>query len=341
MEKWKTDGRPLVSVVCVTYNHERYIRDAIEGFLMQKTDFPFEIIIHDDASTDATPEIIAEYAGAYPEIVRPVFQSVNQHSRDRNCFLIASSHAKGEYIALCEGDDYWTDPEKLQIQISAMRNHPHCGISFHSAVMNYGEGTTRELFCRHASRNRVYTTRYIILRGGAFMPSSSICLRRQSMAVMLEPRDNFFSTFLYDYFLQVFGSLNGGALYINKEMSVYRYMSSGSWTELMTSDGDYFLNWMRTNISAIKQVDAMTGNRYSAEFCSIIRKRHGAILRSCLLPQNVRRRHFERERREAGLVNVLLWHAAYRHDAINAFLAEKLPLLRKLRSTIQNLRRAL
>jgi glycosyltransferase involved in cell wall biosynthesis len=109
---WNETDQVAVSVVCPTYNHELYIREALEGFLMQETNFPFEIIIHDDASTDSTATIIREYASKYPAIIRPIFQSENQYSKGGfKPGEYAAGFAKGEYIALCKGDDYWVDPK--------------------------------------------------------------------------------------------------------------------------------------------------------------------------------------------------------------------------------------
>jgi glycosyltransferase involved in cell wall biosynthesis len=101
---------------------------------MQKTDFPFEIIIHDDASTDATADIIREYERKYPDIIRPIYQTENQYSKGQNAVLFTFKAAKGNYIALCEGDDYWIDPLKLQKQITEMEKHPECYMSFHPGI---------------------------------------------------------------------------------------------------------------------------------------------------------------------------------------------------------------
>ena len=118
-----------VSVVCLAYNHAKYIRDALEGFVSQKTSFPFEVIVHDDASTDGTDLIIKEFQSRYPEIIKPVFQKENQYSQGvsiAQAFLYPLVH--GEYVALCEGDDYWTDPLKLQKQVEALESHPESDI---------------------------------------------------------------------------------------------------------------------------------------------------------------------------------------------------------------------
>jgi len=122
---------PIVSICCITYNHEKYIRDAIEGFLMQKTNFTFEILIHDDASTDKTAEIVREYEQKYPQLIKPIYQTENQYSKGINPgveFLFP--RARGKYIALCEGDDYWIDPLKLQKQVDFLEANPEFGLVY-------------------------------------------------------------------------------------------------------------------------------------------------------------------------------------------------------------------
>ena len=125
--------KPLVVINCITYNHERYLRDALEGFVMQKTDFPFVAIVHDDASTDGTATIVREYAEKYPDIILPIYESENQYSkRDGSLGRVmrkARNATGAKYIAMCEGDDYWTDPLKLQKQVNALEAHPECSIA--------------------------------------------------------------------------------------------------------------------------------------------------------------------------------------------------------------------
>src|SRR5690554_3017735 len=126
------DKEPLVSICCITYNHEDFIRDAIEGFLMQKTSFPIEIIIHDDASTDNTANIIEEYANKYPDLFVTILQSENQWSKGGGSIYarFVYPRARGKYIALCEGDDYWTDPLKLQKQVDFLEANPEYILCF-------------------------------------------------------------------------------------------------------------------------------------------------------------------------------------------------------------------
>lgn len=118
---------PVVSIYCLTYNHENYIRDCLESLVNQKTDFPFEVIVHDDASTDHTADIIREYEQRYPEIIRPVYQRENQYSKKINIVrTYIYPRIRGKYVAICEGDDYWTDDRKLQDQVTLLEEHPDC-----------------------------------------------------------------------------------------------------------------------------------------------------------------------------------------------------------------------
>ncbi len=128
-----SDQKPLVSVITATYNHERYIRDCLEGFLMQKTNFPVEVIIHDDASTDHTADIIREYYEKRPDLFHVIIERENQYSQHKIISIPLYKQAQGKYMAFCEGDDYWTDPLKLQKQFDFMESNPEypmCGTKF-------------------------------------------------------------------------------------------------------------------------------------------------------------------------------------------------------------------
>jgi glycosyltransferase involved in cell wall biosynthesis len=123
-------GNLLVSICCLAYNHELYIQECLDGFMMQKTNFKFEILIHDDASTDRTAEIIKIYEEKYPEILKPIYQTENQFSKKIGSITSAFNfpRVKGKYIAICEGDDYWTDPYKLQKQVDFLESNPDYGL---------------------------------------------------------------------------------------------------------------------------------------------------------------------------------------------------------------------
>ncbi len=140
---------PLVSISCITYNHESYIRECLDGFIMQKTDFLFEVLIHDDASTDKTADIIREYEAKYPDIIKPIYQTENQWSKRKGGINIRFNfnRAKGKYIAMCEGDDYWTDPLKLQKQVDFLEaNDEYSGAASKAEIyyVNTGEKHIKE-----------------------------------------------------------------------------------------------------------------------------------------------------------------------------------------------------
>ena len=126
------EQEPLVTIRCITYNHEPYIRQCLEGFVMQKTNFKFEAIVHDDASTDKTADIVREYAEKYPDIIKPIYETENQYSKKNGSLTrIMNEHTRGKYIALCEGDDYWTDPLKLQKQVDFLEANPEYVLTCH------------------------------------------------------------------------------------------------------------------------------------------------------------------------------------------------------------------
>lgn len=133
------DSLPLVSIVCITYNHEPFIRQCLDGFMMQKTNFKFEVLINDDASTDKTADIIREYETKYPDIIKSIYQTENQYSKGNHpWFDILFPITKGKYIALCEGDDYWIDPLKLQKQVDFLEKNPEYVLTSHQyAIYDY------------------------------------------------------------------------------------------------------------------------------------------------------------------------------------------------------------
>lgn len=127
MKNWKGNiNKPVVSVCCITYNHEKYIAEALDSFLMQETDFPFEVIVRDDASPDKTANIIREYEAKYPKIIKPIYEKENGYSKGIKAGAVTYKKAIGEYIAFCEGDDYWICKDKLQKQVDFLETNSEC-----------------------------------------------------------------------------------------------------------------------------------------------------------------------------------------------------------------------
>lgn len=164
MQTWQTSSKPLVSILCATYNHVEFIEDALKGFLGQVTSFPFEIVIRDDASTDGTDEILMRYAKDYPRLINLVLKSRNKYPNERPLPDLLSSSV-GEYIATCEGDDYWIDSNKLELQLQAIQDNPRVTLVSSPCIniekntiinTNPGGGTRTYLFRRFPGypRNR-------------------------------------------------------------------------------------------------------------------------------------------------------------------------------------------
>ena len=154
---------PLVTIRCITYNHEPYIRQCLEGFVMQKTNFPFEAIVHDDASTDGTAAIIREYAEKYPDIIKPIYETENQYSKhDGSLRKVMDAHMRGKYIAICEGDDYWIDPLKLQKQFDFLESHLDYGL-VHTDFNIISESNIKEYRIRRKLGERQNVLEQILL----------------------------------------------------------------------------------------------------------------------------------------------------------------------------------
>lgn len=221
---------PTVSVICHTFNHEPFIRQTLESILVQSRDFSIEIIIHDDASTDRTPQIIKEFIEDRVERFVPILQSENQFSQGRRPKRFTYPKAKGEFIALCEGDDYWTDPFKLQKQVNALRRYPNIDICVHSALqLSMRTGRAKKRF-NHGRREHIAPPAKVIARHNQFAPTASILMRRKAALAMPEwwfyespapPAGDVFIEFIVG---------RNGILYLPDAMSVYRRGTSGSHT---------------------------------------------------------------------------------------------------------------
>lgn len=158
------DNSPLVSISCITFNHAQYIRQCLDGFMMQQTNFSFEVLIHDDASTDGTTEIIKEYEAKYPDIIKPLYEEENQWVKGRRGSAVFNfPRAKGKYIAMCEGDDYWTDPLKLQKQVDFLEANPDFVMCSHK-FLNYFEKNSSYADFYSFDNNFVYDLAHFILR---------------------------------------------------------------------------------------------------------------------------------------------------------------------------------
>lgn len=212
------DEPVTVSIVVATYNHSRFILQAIEGFLMQRTNFRVEILVNDDASTDTTAVIVKGYEEKHPQLFRNFYQKENQYSKGiKPWFQVLFPAAKGKYIALCEGDDYWIDPSKLQKQIDLLEKNGDYSACFHDAIV-LKEGQEQRKYANKTKE--VFTT--VDLFDRHFIPTASIVFRNQ-----LELPSWLKNVSSGDIALLLLLSLQGNLYFINEAMSVYRQHPEG------------------------------------------------------------------------------------------------------------------
>ncbi len=208
--------KPLVSICTLTYNHAPYLRECLDSLLMQKTNFAFEILINDDKSTDETQDIIKEYQAKYPKIIKPLFQEENQYSQGKRGMdaLFVFPRAKGKYLAICEGDDYWTDELKLQKQVDFLEQNPDYTICFHDVnILNNGKFRKRNI---PRGRRKNFTIEKLLK--GSFIANVSVMYRN----VVKEYPEWYFECAFTDYPTHLLHAMQGKIHRITETMAVYR-----------------------------------------------------------------------------------------------------------------------
>ena len=268
----------MVSVICNTYNHGPYVRDALEGFVTQQTNFPFEVLVHDDASTDNTADIIREYEAKYPQIIKPIYQTENQYSQkvriDRT-FQIP--RITGKYVAVCEGDDYWTDPRKLQKQVDFLESHPDYSLCACSTVwLDMTTGKSIAL-CRTEADRDIPAEELILEKRGRIFQYATLLIR----ADLFIHRPEWMREFrVGDLPLMLHAVANGKVRMLADTMVVYRYRSSGSWTARISNDVTYKTAIMESMIHGLTAFDQATDHRFSDSISKRILSQKYLIARS-------------------------------------------------------------
>lgn len=215
---------PLVSILCLTYNQEKYIREALDSFLKQEVDFNFEILVHDDASTDGTKEILKKYKKKYPDQIRVYYEDENRYSKDDFAFindLFVNAH--GKYIAMCEGDDFWTSNQKLQKQVAYMESNPDCAVSFHSTRVFY-EDKSKPDYTLPKNSHGEFTVAELLKNN--YIHTSSVMYRNQEDYQTLDP-----DVMPGDLYLHLYHASRSRIGFIPDEMSAYRRQPGGVWWE--------------------------------------------------------------------------------------------------------------
>lgn len=211
----------MLTVCCITFNHAKYIKQCIEGLLMQKADFKYQILIHDDASTDGTQEILSDYAKENP-IITLVQQTENQYSQGKNPYIEhLIPKAEGKYLAICEGDDYWTDPYKLQKQVDFLENNPTYSMCFHSVtIVDEIKNTS---YSKEVDNSKEFPSSQILLAN--MLHTVSFVLRKDDLINSKFLADN--KTFGGDRLIVLIMSELGKLYFMKDNMAVYRIHSGG------------------------------------------------------------------------------------------------------------------
>lgn len=253
-----------VSICCITYNHKPYLRQCLEGFLMQKTTFPFEILIHDDASTDGTTDIVREYAAKYPSQIYAIIQTDNKYSTKTRAIITTYMLpvARGEYIALCEGDDYWIDPYKLQKQTNVLNRDINISLCLHPAVtIDWQEG---QKIRKAYLKSRIADPADLIRWKGQHWITGSFMYRKD----LMKNYPSFcLDCYVGDISLVYFLLTKGDVYFLNKVMSVYRKGIPGSYTQ-RAGMLDYYVQQqnLQTVINMIDGINALSDFRYDICF---------------------------------------------------------------------------
>ncbi len=257
---WKGDiSKPLVSVRCITYNHAPYIEDAIKGFLIQETDFPIEIWIHDDASTDGTREIVESYQERYPKIIKTILQDENQYSKGKRPSSFFREKVKGDYIAFCEGDDFWFDPRKLEKQVMLLSKESSVNMSFHSAVRHDEDTNLISMVGVYAENLSIVPIEDIVEKKMGQIPTASTLVKSSAYKEFVDFIASNERLAVGDIFLHFYGAKNGGALYVNEAMSFYRLHTEGSFGDRYKRSSELRFKHVSSRVESYLELEKVDG----------------------------------------------------------------------------------
>jgi glycosyltransferase involved in cell wall biosynthesis len=249
--------KPLISVFIITYNHEPYIAEAIEGVVMQKVDHPIEIIIGEDYSTDGTYAICQRYAQKYPELITLLPSARNLGMMGN--FLRTLKSCKGRYIAFCEGDDYWVDERKLQKQIDFLEANPSVVFTFHaSKIVDVRTGIFGDYYKHKDFKTGILDKGILFEKGGGSFVSPSILFKSE----ILSYPDWVTNAATGDFPLLLLGMIAGDIGYMDDPMCVVRLKTGVSWSESFTSYEKYYAYFLKED-AYLKEFNKYSGFRFN------------------------------------------------------------------------------
>ena len=258
MDLLKDNNDILVSISCITYNHAPYIRQCLDGFLMQRTNFAFEVLIHDDCSTDGTTDIIREYEKKYPDIIKPIYEEENQYQQGKPSGSVVWNfpRARGKYIAMCEGDDYWVDSLKLQKQVDFMEAHLDYSLCFHNYNQLWPDGNIVPI-SKNMTDPLNCSIKDAILSGGGYMATNSMLFRTK----YIENIPLWTTIGAVDFSLMLILFHSGKVVHLDIVGSVYRVNSIGSWSEKMNKIS-FVLQNTRNSDAILRNFNKWSNKKY-------------------------------------------------------------------------------
>ena len=266
--------RIKVSICCQVFNHEKYLRQCLESLVSQQTEFRYEIIVHDDASTDSSPMIIKEYKEKYPDLFKIILQKENQYSKGIEISReIMPLYIEGEYVAICEGDDFWTDLKKLQKQVDALEANQDCHMCVHGTeeIFENGEKTGTYYPAKEIRRETGSISSYDFLTMGknySFHTTSYMFIAKEWLQYMQNPpKFKEVCDVGDEAYMLYFGQL-GNVYYINEDMSCYRRGASSSWSSIQAESFDKQIEHYEIMVRTIEEFDKYTSGKYQ-EICEI------------------------------------------------------------------------
>lgn len=313
MKNWQGDiSEPVVSICCITYNHEQYISEAINSFLMQETDFPFEVVIGEDCSTDNTRKIVEKYKEMYPNIIKLIVSENNVGMQANGQRTMEA--CIGEYMALCEGDDYWTDKKKLQIQIDEMRKYSNISLSFHlSSTIN---NLNIQIQPKLQKRNRFYSVEEIITGDFHLVQTNTIVIKKEKIDSL--NFDLLSESPVGDVWLRINAAIPNGALFINKTMSTYRIQSENSWSSSMQEDNK-FMKFISQMMQSIDDFDQYWEFKYTKEFL-IYKNMYIDVVMKKNLSQAIKKDFINSNKDLMTINNLIKWNILYKYPNLVTFL---------------------
>ncbi len=310
-----------VSVVCLAYNHGKYIKRALDGFVSQKTSFSYEVIVHDDASYDDTQSIVLEYAERYPEIIKPVLQKENQYSQKNPIHKnFTAPIVRGKYVALCEGDDFWTDCNKLQKQYDVMESHGDCSMCVHKVQKVTEDGSFHPHSCPdfEMEEQKLNVADFLKLQPRYPFQTSSFFMRSDLWKELVNNPPIFRQVAgVGDEPMLLFMVTHGKIYYLKESMSCYRIFSIGSYSYHLKRSVENKVRSVECMYNMMYEFDKYTNHAYD---CNLV------IYRGRMLLYQEKYKDLLKKENKAYLKHLRL------HKRVYIYLCTMIPFLKKIRN---------